>query len=99
MRYCALPDWLDEVAGDCPKRVTEDWNDRCRAHFPDFAEGAVAISMSALLPKADTCGALAHVCFGSPIADIQSGSILTIFSAASCDLRRFAKWLTNKKHI
>jgi hypothetical protein len=32
--------------------------------------------MSALPPKADVCGALAHVCFG-PIADIQEfGSVL-----------------------
>jgi hypothetical protein len=31
--------------------------------------------MSALPPKADMCGALAHVCFG-PIADIARHSIL-----------------------
>ena len=31
---------------------------------------AVQDGMSALPPRADMCGALAHVCFG-PIADIQ----------------------------
>ena len=29
-------DFLDEIAGDCPKRVTVDWNDRCRAQCPDL---------------------------------------------------------------
>jgi hypothetical protein len=32
--------------------------------------------MSALPPKADMCGALAHVCFG-PIADISPYSIIS----------------------
>ncbi|MFZ0067712.1 MAG: hypothetical protein WAK90_16255 [Pseudolabrys sp.] len=31
-----LVDWLDEIAGDCPKRVTVNWNDRCRAPCPDL---------------------------------------------------------------
>ena len=35
--------------------------------------------MSALPPKADVCGALAHVCFG-PIADILSAVVITLFA-------------------
>ena len=41
---------------------------------------AVQKSVSALLPKADMCGALAHVCF-VPIADIAGATIMTIKSA------------------
>jgi hypothetical protein len=31
-----LPDWLNEIAGDCPKRSSVNWNDRCRAACPDL---------------------------------------------------------------
>ncbi|HEY6023458.1 MAG TPA: hypothetical protein VIV34_04685, partial [Pseudolabrys sp.] len=34
----ALSDWLADVAGDCPKRVTVNWNDRCRAQCPRLPE-------------------------------------------------------------
>ena len=33
-------DWLDELAGDCPKRHPVSWNDRCQAQC-GFAEGVV----------------------------------------------------------
>jgi len=35
-RDAKLVDWLDEIAADCPKRVTVNWNDRCRAQCPDL---------------------------------------------------------------
>ena len=35
-RAAKLVDWPDEIAGDCPKRVTMNWNDRCRAQCPDL---------------------------------------------------------------
>jgi hypothetical protein len=31
-----LPDWLNEIAGDRPKRSSVNWNDRCRAACPDL---------------------------------------------------------------
>lgn len=31
-----LVDWLVEIAGDCPKRVTVNWNDQCRAQCPQL---------------------------------------------------------------
>ena len=39
--------------------------------------------MSALLPKADMCGAVAHVCFG-PIADMTQSVGLCSYIAYSC---------------
>ena len=41
----------------------------------DRESGFSQTAMSALPPKADMCGALAHVCFG-PIADIVATSTL-----------------------
>ena len=35
-RDANLVDWLDEIAADCPNRVTVDWNDRRRAQCPDL---------------------------------------------------------------
>ena len=35
-RDANLVDWLAEIAADCPKRVTVNWNDRCRAQCPDL---------------------------------------------------------------
>jgi hypothetical protein len=29
-RDAKVIDWLDELTADCPKRVTVNWNDRCR---------------------------------------------------------------------
>jgi hypothetical protein len=31
-----IVDWLDEIAGDCPKRQSVSWNDRCQAQCPDL---------------------------------------------------------------
>jgi hypothetical protein len=31
-----IVDFLDEIAGDCPKRTTVSWNDRCRAQCPQL---------------------------------------------------------------
>jgi hypothetical protein len=33
----SLPDWLDELAANCSKRITVNWNDRCGAQCPDLA--------------------------------------------------------------
>jgi hypothetical protein len=35
-RDAAIVNWLDEIAADCPKRVTVNWNDRCRVKCPDL---------------------------------------------------------------
>ncbi len=35
-REANLVDWLAGIAGDCPKRTTVNWNDRCRAQCPDL---------------------------------------------------------------
>lgn len=32
-----IVDFLDEIAGGCPKRTMVNWNDRCRAQCPDLA--------------------------------------------------------------
>jgi hypothetical protein len=29
-------DWLDEIAGDCPKHQSVSWNDRCQAQCRDL---------------------------------------------------------------
>ena len=36
-RDANLVDWLDEIAAGCPKRITVNWNDRCRAQCPELA--------------------------------------------------------------
>jgi hypothetical protein len=35
-RDAKVVDWLDEIAGDCPKRHSVSWNDRCQARCPDL---------------------------------------------------------------
>ncbi len=37
-RDAKIVDWLGEIAGDCPKRITDtvNWNDRCQAQCPDL---------------------------------------------------------------
>jgi len=50
---------------------------------------AVQNAMSALPPKADMCGATAHVCFG-PIADIRKDNLPAMW--ASSAWARQARW-------
>ena len=35
-RDAELVDFLDEIAGDCPKRAAVNWNERCLAQCPDL---------------------------------------------------------------
>jgi hypothetical protein len=54
----------------------------CRSERAMSALGRSAIAMSALLPKADMCGAIGHVRFG-PIADSCSAAKLNFYSINS----------------
>jgi hypothetical protein len=31
-----IVDWLDDIAADCPRRITVNWNDCCRVQCPDL---------------------------------------------------------------
>jgi hypothetical protein len=63
-----------------------------RGAVPGFAEGAVELSMSALPPKADMCGAQAHVCFG-PIADMTASFDYFVGSVQQ------TKWHSDAQHF
>ena len=74
-RYELAPSHLPPPSGQCIVPAQNNTgNGAIDVRFGSLADIATVRPMSALPPKADMCGAVAHVCFG-PKADIGPASI------------------------